>query len=713
MELFKLRYSAKDIPIPSHREYLKRLLEKVESVIKRMRWKAFFFLNPVSKADESDGKIQHEKFGFKSKKTPPQIDEIINFERELLGMVENIQFRDVSDSFQSMIKEDVRKINSSEKLYVPADKTRNMYTMDHTNYDKLLTENITQKYKAANPSTVKDIDTEFDIIAENLDISDRINKTAEKHAFITLKDHKDNFEHNTKCRLINPAKSELGKVSKCMLDRINKVIRLQTNTNQWRSTSSVLEWFNRLPEKKKLTFLVFDIVDFYPSISEDLLAKSLSWAKQYTNITDNEYATIMHVRKSLLFCNKGEPWVKKDTPNAFDVTMGAYDGAEVCELVGLFVLQDLQSKLKAFSVGLYRDDGLAVFKGFSGSKADQARKRLIKLFKAIGLNITVQTNLKSVNYLDVNFNLDTGKHQPYRKPNDQPIYIHTKSNHPPSIIKQIPITIGKRISELSSTQDIFTEAASTYNEALKNSGYNEAIQYTINTESSENQAKKKRNRTRNITWFNPPYSKNVKTNVGGTFIKLIAKHFPPGHKLQKMFNNNTVKISYSCMKIIKSIITSHNSQIIKKETKETSRTCNCRTKDSCPLGGKCLASAIVYKATVISPGSDTKSYVGLSGGEFKLRYNNHTKSFRHEKYEKETELSKHIWDMKRNGRDYTIIWDIVTQSNTHRRDSGQCNLCIDEKLEILKMKGNDTLNKKSELISMCRHCRRAPDRAKK
>ena len=95
MDLFNMKYSGKNIPLPSNREYLKQLLEKTESLIKRMRWKAFFFLNKDKDADselsdsdsnESDDD-RTETYGLKSKRTPPQIPEMIAFESEMLQMV--------------------------------------------------------------------------------------------------------------------------------------------------------------------------------------------------------------------------------------------------------------------------------------------------------------------------------------------------------------------------------------------------------------------------------------------------------------------------------------------------------------------------------------------------------------------------------------------------------------------------------------------------
>ena len=151
---------------------------------------------------------------------------------------------------------------------------------------------------------------------------------AKTPAFISLKDHKENFNNNPQCRLINPAKSNLGKVSKTILDRINNNIRTQTHSNQWRNADDTIQWFKAINNKDKYTFLNFDIAEFYPSISEHLLDDAISWAKQYTDIKDHDIKIIKHARQSLLFYNN-QTWTKRNTTDAFDVTMGSYDGAEI------------------------------------------------------------------------------------------------------------------------------------------------------------------------------------------------------------------------------------------------------------------------------------------------------------------------------------------------------------------------------------------------
>ena len=97
-----------------------------------------------------------------------------------------------------------------------------------------------------------------------------------REVFISLKDHKENLENNPKCRLINPAKSDSGKFSKLILDKVNTHLRTILNVNQWRNTQNVTEWFGNIEQKSRHSFISLDIVDFYPSISENLLDQALS-----------------------------------------------------------------------------------------------------------------------------------------------------------------------------------------------------------------------------------------------------------------------------------------------------------------------------------------------------------------------------------------------------------------------------------------------------
>ena len=162
-------------------------------------------------------------------------------------------------------------------------------------------------------------------------MDERIEQYNQNQSFITLKYRKKNFQNNPKFRLINPAKSEIEIVSKHYIDQINKSIRKKLNVNQWRNTQAVITWFENIKSKSSSSVIKFDIVDFYPSISKDLLLEAINFAKSVTPIQDKFIETILHSRKALLF-NKNDVWVKKDNPD-FNVIMGSYDGAEVCELV--------------------------------------------------------------------------------------------------------------------------------------------------------------------------------------------------------------------------------------------------------------------------------------------------------------------------------------------------------------------------------------------
>ena len=106
----------------------------------------------------------------------------------------------------------------------------------------------------------------------------------------------------------------------------------------------------KIEEKSNHKFIVFDIKDFYPSMKETLLIKAINFAEKRVNITNEDKVIIKHARKSLLYGNS-EPWMKKDS-GLFDVTMGAYDGAEVCELVGTVLLYKLYLKYNKNNIGL-------------------------------------------------------------------------------------------------------------------------------------------------------------------------------------------------------------------------------------------------------------------------------------------------------------------------------------------------------------------------
>ena len=128
----------------------------------------------------------------------------------------------------------------------------------------------------------------------------------------------------------------MGYVSKAILEKVVAAVSEASQLNQWRNTSYVIDWFKSIEHKSHSRFVKFDICDFYPSISESLFDRGIAFAR---TMTETELNIIKHARKSLLFSNVGT-WSKK-CDDQFDVTMGSFDGAEVCELVGLYLLNRL------------------------------------------------------------------------------------------------------------------------------------------------------------------------------------------------------------------------------------------------------------------------------------------------------------------------------------------------------------------------------------
>ena len=187
MERIKFGYSLKNMPIPSKSSYQLQLIDKIESVIKRMRWKAHFFLTNTYNANDS---VNRETYGFKSKHHPGLRKELEMFEKGLFDIASSLKFRNKRDDFQKQLKEDISSINSSSDLLIFADKTNNIYKTSPEQYKKLLKGNVTKTYKKSSDILEKSINMEAKHIAKKLELSDRIEHLVRNPAFITLKDHK-------------------------------------------------------------------------------------------------------------------------------------------------------------------------------------------------------------------------------------------------------------------------------------------------------------------------------------------------------------------------------------------------------------------------------------------------------------------------------------------------------------------------------------------
>ena len=182
--------------------------------------------------------------------------------------------------------------------------------------------------------------------------------------------------------------------------------------------------------KPKSSFICFDVCEFYPSISEDLLNKALKFTSTYDNISNEEINIITHAKRSLLF-QQSTPWCKRSN-SKFDVTMGSFDSAKTCELIVLYMLSQL-SHLN-INIGLYRDDGLAI-SHTTPRQTELIKKEICAIFARTNLKITIEANKKMLTSLTSPLDLTTGTYKLFMKPNNTPLYVHKDSNHPPSITK--------------------------------------------------------------------------------------------------------------------------------------------------------------------------------------------------------------------------------------------------------------------------------------
>ena len=191
----------------------------------------------------------------------------------------------------------------------------------------------------------------------------------------------------------------------------------------------------------------------------------------------------------------------------------------------------------------------------------------------------------------------------------------------------------------------------------------------------------------------------MKINIGKLFLCLINKHFPPAHKYRKIFNGNTIKISYSWMPKIKSQISTLNKIILNKPVNQNTWKSNCINKNTCPLNGNYLLENIPYIATIKSDKKNyqPRNYKGISENTFKKRYANHKISFNINRYKNDKKLSVEYWNLKAGNSNLKVTWAVKNQFSAYNSQSKRCSLCLNEKLEILEDKENNLLNKKSKL----------------
>ena len=152
MERLRFEYSYKNIPIPSERNYKIQLIEKVEKVVKRMRWKAHFY-----EQDSNEENQTPETYGLKTQKCPPQIRDLIPFENDLIELITSVKFRYQRNQFQKKLKDDICTINNTETTLTFADKTNNLYKLSKTDYNKLLNNAITSTYEKSNVEVERNI----------------------------------------------------------------------------------------------------------------------------------------------------------------------------------------------------------------------------------------------------------------------------------------------------------------------------------------------------------------------------------------------------------------------------------------------------------------------------------------------------------------------------------------------------------------------------
>ena len=146
---------------------------------------------------------------------------------------------------------------------------------------------------------------------------------------------------------------------------------------------------HRYQRQSSCSFIQFDNKDFYSSITDNILHQTLKFTKQHTNINKNDLHIINHCCKLLLFSDN-KSWKKKTTDSCFEATMGSFDGAEICELVGLYIRSKVEKILSKSNFGLYRDDVLVLLGNFNDKKLAKLGKTSSEYLKIFVLPLRLK-----------------------------------------------------------------------------------------------------------------------------------------------------------------------------------------------------------------------------------------------------------------------------------------------------------------------------------
>ena len=217
------------------------------------------------------------------------------------NLPKSIKFHATKSSFQQQLTKDIKTIKNTKTTLTFADKTSNVYKVPKEQYQKIGNNAITTSYKKVSKKTHEQINNQGKNILKHKEVIKRMFSNRNQNCFIILKDHNPNWQNNPTVRLLNPAKNELGRINKTILDKINVNLRNSLNLNQWKNTKEVINWFKGVDNKQCYKFIMFDIKDFFSSISKELLNDVLTSAKTIINLDDQDKKIIYHSRKSLLY----------------------------------------------------------------------------------------------------------------------------------------------------------------------------------------------------------------------------------------------------------------------------------------------------------------------------------------------------------------------------------------------------------------------------
>jgi GIY-YIG catalytic domain len=789
--------SEKFVPQPNRDEIITDLVNGLRRFKDAVRWKDFHRLQQDEREkrlkiqakiiidepmDDNDGLgtgLKPTKVNLSAPRASEEVEFFLQaLEGNLLEQAFEYNEKRLGCKKSNIIKGLQKKLmDESEMVVIPTDKTNSFRIVPLSDYVSWVKQHLDKYGKEIPRSKLIEVtDKAMELLEEKRDflsmketlfLKQSIDSKAIPSPKLLIKDHKkvDN-KGNFPTRLVVPANNFTSAFPKLGYLGIKKILDANNVNYMKRTIIQASDLKSKLENLgitcNNSTIVSIDAVDYYPSIKFKLVKKAVHFFSE--NLQEDDQIKIEEcldmikfgMSSTLLtFVDKYYEYDGDKNPEEKGLTIGGYESAWLADLVGAFILEKTQQLFREVTFyGLYRDDGIGVFKGiWSVEEISKWRNKFQNAVDILAggnyLQFTCNVWLDNERQMcpitgtDRNISVERGQTFPYLdmelfwsqngelnfrvhlKPNQMLKYLNQGSAHTKACLRAIPAGVCKRLAKLTSINNTNRNQRLDllyphHFKALENA--NLLLDKIPTLQEAHNEVKltedmikkktdKERNRRRS-TFFCIGYSR--------AWTKPIHQIIK---ETKKKFNLDWLRVSMSYHRFtnLREIFQGDLSRkltidVISKDFEALE--CNCRLgpEKKCGYNNMCRRSIVVYK---VECKNSSKAYIGNTQQHFKRRMQQHFNDTKrlHQSGEKSDSYAKHFAsqlsnfenltpELQRNSITCKILWQGNPINVVKTFGTPNCALCNKERLEILKLSRKNPeslINSCNEIYGACRH----------